>query len=86
MLNSLYTPSFNYKHNIIPAPNPHYLLNKFYGNMTIKEYRELIKANKQHILLINKCQDNFSDIFATAQDAVSFFNFPDRKCRMYIGN
>ena len=54
MLNFLYTPIFNYKHNIIPAPNPHYLLNKFYGNMTIKEYRELIKANENHILLINK--------------------------------
>ena len=36
-----------------PAPNPHYLLDKFYGNLTIQEYRTLLKG-PQMIHIVNK--------------------------------
>ena len=36
--------------NIKPAPDPHYLLDKFYGNLNIKEYRRLLKT--EHLLLV----------------------------------
>jgi hypothetical protein len=40
---------FDYKKNIKPAPNPHYLLDKYYGNLSIQEYRILLKS--QHLLI-----------------------------------
>ena len=36
-----------------PAPNPHYLLDKYYGNLTIQEYRSLLKGS-QMIHIVNK--------------------------------
>jgi hypothetical protein len=36
-----------------PAPNPHYLLDKYYGNLTIQEYRTLLKGT-QMIHIVNK--------------------------------
>jgi len=50
LLNSLYsavTP-------IIPAPAPHYLLDKFYGTLTIQEYRTLIQEKDKQIIITNK--------------------------------
>jgi len=36
-----------------PAPNPNYLLDKYYGNLTIQEYRSLLKS-PQMIHIVNK--------------------------------
>ena len=36
-----------------PAPNPHYLLDKYYGNLTIQEYRALAKGSAM-IHIVNK--------------------------------
>lgn len=36
-----------------PAPNPNYLLDKYYGNLTIQEYRALLKG-PQIIHIVNK--------------------------------
>ena len=53
LLNSMYGPIYNYDKSIKPAPNPYYLLNKFYGNLSITEYRKLFK-NEQLIYVVNK--------------------------------
>jgi hypothetical protein len=53
LLNSMYGPIYNYDKSIKPAPNPYYLLNKFYGNLSIIEYRKLFK-NEQLIYVVNK--------------------------------
>jgi hypothetical protein len=50
LLNKLYSGIYDYKKNIKPAPNPYYLLDKFYGNMTIQEYRRLLKT--EHTLIV----------------------------------
>lgn len=50
LLNKLYGVVYDFKHNIKPAPDPHYLLDKFYGNLSIQEYRKLMKTD--HMLLI----------------------------------
>ena len=39
--------------SIKPAPNPHYILNKFYGNLSIQEYRKLFKG-EQIVYVVNK--------------------------------
>jgi hypothetical protein len=53
LLNSMYGPIYNYDKSIKPAPNPYYLLNKFYGNLSIVEYRKLFKS-EQLIYMVNK--------------------------------
>jgi hypothetical protein len=49
----MYGPIYNYEKSIKPAPNPYYLLNKYYGNLTISEYRKLFKS-EQLIYMVNK--------------------------------
>ncbi len=53
LINYIYGDIYKYKHNIKPAPNPYYTLDKYCGNLTIEEYRQhftddnlLIVANK----------------------------------------
>ena len=50
LLNQIYSKVYDCKKNIKPAPNPYYLLDKFYGNLTIQEYRKLLKT--EHLLLV----------------------------------
>ena len=50
LLNNLYGKVYDFKKNIKPAPNPYYLLEKFYGILTIQEYRKLLKT--EHLLTV----------------------------------
>ena len=43
LLNNIYGKIYNYENNIKPAPSPFYTLDKYYGNLTIQEYRKLLK-------------------------------------------
>lgn len=52
LLNNLYSEIFNYNNNINCAPPPYYILNKFCGNLTIEEYRNLNK--NKHIFILDK--------------------------------
>lgn len=51
LLNYVYPSNTN--QNIKPALNPHYCLNRFFGNLTITEFRELSSRNK-HYTLVDK--------------------------------
>ena len=53
MLNAMYGKLLNYEKSIKPAPNPQYILNKFYGNLSIQEYRKLFKS-EQIVYVVNK--------------------------------
>lgn len=50
LLNQIYSKVYGFKKNIKPAPNPYYMLEKFYGNLTIQEYRKLLKT--EHMMLV----------------------------------
>ena len=50
LLNNIYSKVYNYTKNIKPAPDPHYLLDTFYGNMSIYEYRKLLGSD--HLLVM----------------------------------
>lgn len=53
LMNTLYKDVYLYKDNINPAPKPHYLLDKFYGDLTIDEYRKLnMNSNTSGILMV----------------------------------
>ena len=49
LLNQVYGKIYEYKKNIKPAPNPYFLLDKYYGTLTINEYRKLLKT--EHMLM-----------------------------------
>ena len=53
LLNYMYCKIYNYKKNIKPAPVPFYTLDKYYGNLTIQEYRHLLK-NERLLLVVDK--------------------------------
>jgi hypothetical protein len=53
LLNHIYSKIYNYTKNIKPAPKPFYLLEKFYGNLNIQEYRSLLK-NERLFLVVDK--------------------------------
>lgn len=54
LLHSLYRDTYKYTHAAFkPAPAPHYILNKYCGNMSIEEYRSLYK-NHKYLMVLNK--------------------------------
>jgi hypothetical protein len=53
LLNNIYSKIYDYKKNIKPAPKPYYMLEKFYGNLNIQEYRSLLK-NERLFLVVDK--------------------------------
>lgn len=50
LLNHIYSKVYGYKKNIKPAPSPFYLLEKYFGNLTIQEYRKLLST--EHLLTV----------------------------------
>ena len=53
LLSLIYGKVYGYNTNIKPAPNPHYTLNKFFGNLSIEEYRGLFESER-HLFIIDK--------------------------------
>jgi len=51
LLNNLYNKVFEYKKNIKPAPDPHYFLERFCGNLTIHEYRKLLNSDRLFLVV-----------------------------------
>ncbi|MDB4352182.1 hypothetical protein OAA60_02005 [Porticoccaceae bacterium] len=52
LLNHIYGDIYSYCGNIKPAPSPYYMLDKYCGNLTIYQYRELLRKDKL-LLVIN---------------------------------
>ncbi len=53
LFNNIYAKIYDYKKNIKPAPNPYYMLEKYYGNLSIQEYRSLLR-NERLFLIVDK--------------------------------
>lgn len=53
LLNNVYSKIYDYKKNIKPAPSPFYTLDKYYGNLSIQEYRKLLK-NDRVLMIVDK--------------------------------
>ena len=63
LLNLIYNKVYNYEKNIVPAPSPHYLLDKFCGNLTIDEYRNLMGQDKVIFLMDKPLSRNYPELF-----------------------
>ena len=53
LINNIYSKIYDYNKNIKPAPNPFYLLDKYYGNLSIQEFRSLLR-NERLFLVVDK--------------------------------
>jgi hypothetical protein len=53
LFNYIYTKIYGYTKNVKPAPNPYYMLSKYYGNLSVPEYRSLLK-NERLFLIVDK--------------------------------
>jgi hypothetical protein len=53
LINHIYSKIYDYKKNVKPAPNPYYMLEKYYGNLNIQEYRSLLR-NERLFLVVDK--------------------------------
>jgi hypothetical protein len=53
LFNHIYSKIYDYKKNIKPSPNPHYMLEKYYGNLSIQEYRSLLR-NERLFIIVDK--------------------------------
>jgi hypothetical protein len=53
LINHIYAKIYNFNKNIKPAPNPYYMLDKYYGNLNIQEYRSLLR-NERLFLIVDK--------------------------------
>ena len=51
LLNHIYSKIYNYTKNIKPAPDPHHMLEKYYGSLTIQEYRSLLKTDRLFLIV-----------------------------------
>jgi len=63
MINYIYGAIYDYKKNIKPAPDPHYILDKFCGNLSIEEYRQHF-TDDNLLMVANKPQSRiFPELF-----------------------
>lgn len=53
LFNHIYSKMYDYKKSIKPAPNPFYILEKYYGNLSIQDYRALLR-NERLFLIVDK--------------------------------
>ena len=69
----IYSKVFNYENNIKPAPNPHYMLKKFCGNMSIDEYRELFKSHNYLFIIDKPITRELPELMKNIKQAMIFF-------------
>lgn len=70
LLNHVYCKIYNYDKNIKPAPNPYYLLDKYYGTLSINEYRDLLN-NEQLLIVVEKPLSNvFPELYEDNSDFI----------------
>jgi hypothetical protein len=51
LMNHIYAKIYEYKQNIKPSPNPYYILDKYYGNLSIQEYRSLLRKERLFLII-----------------------------------
>jgi len=70
LLNHIYGKIYNYSKNIKPAPDPHYILDKFYGTLSIKEYRDLFKTDQLLIVVDKPLTHVFPELYEDNSDFI----------------
>ena len=79
LLNRIYCKIYNYSKNIIPAPSPLYTLDKFFGTLTIQEYRKQLKSDRLLLIIDKPLTRVLPEIFEDSNANMLFNNLSQRK-------
>lgn len=79
LLNRIYCKIYNYSKNIIPAPSPLYTLEKFFGTLTIQEYRKQLKSDRLLLIIDKPLTRVLPEIFEDSNANMLFNNLSQRK-------
>jgi len=71
LLCNIYCKIYNYKRNITPAPSPFYTLDKYYGTLTIQQYRELLKHERVLLVVDRPLTRCIPEVYDTSNNTVS---------------
>lgn len=74
LLNNLYSKIYDYKKNIKPAGNPYYLLDKFYGNLSIQEYRQTLSNNRIYFVVDKPKTKLMPELYEDNNDLPMIYN------------
>ena len=70
LINNLYAKIYNYTNSIKPAPNPYYVLDKYYGSLSIDEYRDLMNTNRQIVVIDKPMTHVFPELYEDNDDFI----------------
>jgi len=79
LLNRIYCKIYNYSKNVLPAPSPLYTLEKFFGTLTIKEYRKQLKSDRLLLIIDKPLTRVLPEIFDDSNANMLFNNLSQRK-------
>ena len=74
LLNNIYSKIYNYEKNIKPAPNPYYTLDKYYGNLSIQEYRKLLSKDRLLLVVDKPLTKILPEIYEENNELPNIFN------------
>lgn len=70
LIHDVYSPIYDYKTSIKEASNPRYLLDKFIGNLSIKEYRNLLRAGTLYLVIDKPLTKVYPEIHENTEDYI----------------
>ena len=80
LINYYYGTSNQYEEHIKPAPSPFYFLEKYYGNMSIHEYRKMCKSNYM-LLCVDKPMTRVLPEIHEDNEKIVYNNTPSTQTR-----
>tara|TARA_B110000114_G_C14970582_1_gene348252 strand:- start:432 stop:773 length:342 start_codon:yes stop_codon:yes gene_type:complete len=83
LLNYIYGGIYDYNKDIKPAPNPYHTLNKYYGNLTIQEYRQQLEYDRLILIIDKPLTKVFPELH---EDNYDFETIYDNKIMLKKGN
>ena len=70
LLHDIYSKIYDYKKSIKEATDPRYLLDKFFGNLTIKEYRNLLRTGTLYLVIDKPLTKVYPEIHENTEDYI----------------
>ena len=74
MLNNIYGKIYEYEKNIKLAPNPYYTLDKYYGNLSIQEYRQLLTYERLLLIIEKPLTKVFPELHEDTNDFETLYD------------
>jgi len=87
LLNNVYSKIYNYEKNIKPAPDPHYTLDKYYGNLSIQEYRKLLSKERIFMIVDKPMTKVLPELYEENNEVPNVYNnILDNKVKNKVNN